>query len=365
MRVLHVFKTYLPESFTGIERVIWEIAEGTHSFGISSEVLSLSADPQPRTVAVDHHLSTRARRHLDVASTGLSLSLLKLFRERIAQSDIVHYHFPWPMMDLLHGLAGTRRPSVVTYHSDVVRQRFLRPLYAPLMHTFLRSADRIVATSRNYLDSSSVLCRYASKTEVIPLGIAPRIHVPSDVIDHWRARVGSPFFLFVGELRYYKGLQFLLEAARLSRLPVVIVGAGEFAQEIAKSRPSNVMLAGRVSDADKEALLGLCRALVLPSHLRSEAFSVSLLEAARAGRPMISCEIGTGTSYVNIDKRTGFVVQPANAKALAAAMHTLASDSALADEMGRSANLRFQELFTADRMAAAYAALYRSLSVRA
>jgi glycosyltransferase involved in cell wall biosynthesis len=364
MRVLHVFKTYLPDSFTGIERVIWEIAEGTHRLGVSSEVLSLSLDPRPMTVEVGHHLSTRARRDLNIASTGLSLSLLKLFRERIVDADVVHYHFPWPMMDLVHALARVRKPSIVTYHSDVVRQRALRAVYAPLMHWFLGSTDRIIATSQNYLESSSVLARYRSKTEVIPLGIGPRIDPPQELIDHWRSRVGSSFFLFVGELRYYKGIQFLLEAAQLSRAPVVVVGAGEFAQRIAASHLPNVVMVGRVGDPDKEALLSLCRAFVLPSHLRSEAFGVSLLEAARAGKAMISCELGTGTSYVNSRCETGFVVPPADPAALAEAMTTLWNDEALTGRFGAAARRRYEDKFRAEDMGAAYAALYRRLLER-
>src|SRR5690606_19545518 len=116
-------------------------------------------------------------------------------------------------------------------------------------------------------------------------------------IEAWRERLGGEFFLFVGALRYYKGLKFLVEAARQTGLPVVLAGQGQL--EPGLELPANVTLLGAVSEADKAALLALCRAFVFPSHLRSEAFGVALLEAAFAGVAMISCEIGTGTSYVN------------------------------------------------------------------
>jgi rhamnosyl/mannosyltransferase len=101
---------------------------------------------------------------------------------------------------------------------------------------------------------------------------------------------------------------------------------------------------------------------VFPSHLRSEAFGVALLEAARAGKPMISCEIGTGTSYVNIDQLTGLTVPPADATALASAMTAIWNNPDLAARMGHAARERYLELFTAKAMGQSYAALYRELA---
>ena len=122
MRVLHVFKTYLPDGFAGVERVIWEIAEGSVARGIDVDVFSLSARPADGPVPVGRHLSHQAKRDAYIASTGLSFSAFGAFRGLARRADIVHYHFPWPFMDILHFAAGVDRPSVVTYHSDIVRQ---------------------------------------------------------------------------------------------------------------------------------------------------------------------------------------------------------------------------------------------------
>ncbi|WP_172124318.1 MULTISPECIES: glycosyltransferase [unclassified Devosia] len=360
MRVLHLFKVYLPDSYTGVERVIWQIAEGTAPLGVTTDVLSLSAHPDPNPVRIANHWAHQAKLDLYVRSTGLSFSLLPKFQKLVAKADLVHYHFPWPMMDLMHLLARVRKPSVITYHSDVVRQKNLLRLYRPLMDRFLGSADHIVATSPNYAASSSVLARYRDKLSVIPIGIAEAPAPDLNRIAAMRQHVGEGFFLFVGALRYYKGLPFLLEAARSTGLPVVIAGGGD-PSIVARERLGNVTLLGRVDEADKQALLSLCRVFAFPSHLRSEAFGVALLEAAQAGKAMISCEMGTGTSYVNLDKVTGLTVPPGNASALGDAMQRLASDPGLALRMGEAARQRYVELFTAEAMGRSYAALYGQL----
>ena len=363
MKVLHVFKTYLPDSFTGVERVIWQISEGVAASGIESHVLSLSRTPRAAPLPIANHWAHSARQDLYVASTGLSRQLFGAFRRLAATVDVVHYHFPWPMIDLVRLLTRVRRPSVVTYHSDIVRQRVLRAAYRPLMLQFLAAADRLVATSPNYVRTSPVLQRFTAKTSVIPIGVAGDSlpAVDPQLAASWRDRVGERFLLFVGVLRYYKGIPFLLEAARASGVPVVIAGDGDLRGAVEAATLPNVQLVGAVSEDDKAALLQLCTGFVFPSHLRSEAFGIALVEAAMSAKPMISCEIGTGTSYVNADGETGFVVPPADPQALADAMTRLWHEPARAAAMGLAARARYERLFTADVMADAYRALYEEL----
>lgn len=357
MKVLHVFKTYLPDSFTGIERVIFQIAEGLADKGVESHVLSLSRHPAAGPYRVGRHTGHQARLDLDIASTGLSLSAIAAYRRLASQADIVHYHFPWPMADVMRLLGRVERPSVVTYHSDIVKQRLAAPLYAPLMHWFLKSATQIVATSPDYARTSPVLRRHQDRLAIIPIGIDERKAPEPALLDGWRARVGSGFFLFVGAPRYYKGLPFLMEAARLTGLPVVIAGKGN-----APGQPlPDAISVGDISDEDKEALLELCGAFVFPSHLRSEAFGIALLEAARAGRPLISCAIGSGMSHINRDGETGLEVAPASPVDLARAMTAIAGDKEMAAAMGARARKRFETLFRARTMCAAYLDLYRRI----
>jgi rhamnosyl/mannosyltransferase len=147
---------------------------------------------------------------------------------------------------------------------------------------------------------------------------------------------------------------------------VVIVGAGPIEAELKahalRLGLTHVLFLGFLDDADKVALLTLSYAMVFPSHLRSEAFGISLLEGAMYGKPMISSEIGTGTSYINVHDETGLVVPPSDAKAFRAAMVTLWNNPTLAAAMGVRAAERYRKLFTAERMASNYMALYRELA---
>ncbi|MET1068177.1 MAG: glycosyltransferase, partial [Pseudomonas prosekii] len=234
MRVLHFYKTSMPDTVGGIEQVIFQLCESCAQQGIEGQVLSLSRDPTPPVVQVGHHEVHRAKLDLQFASTGFSLSVFKKFRELAAEADVVNYHFPWPFMDVVHFASGTRKPSVVTYHSDIIRQKTLLKLYRPLMNRFLASADRIVAASPNYLHTSDVLQKFQDKTRVITYGLDKSGYPQPDTarMADWRQKLGDKFFLFVGVMRYYKGLHILLEALQGVDYPVVIVGAGPLEIEL-------------------------------------------------------------------------------------------------------------------------------------
>ena len=370
MRVLHFYKDYFPDSMGGVEQVIRQMCVGTGRLGVANEVLTLTRGEDMGPFEFDGHIVRRVPLNLNIASNGISFAAFGELKRRAAEADVVHYHFPWPFMDLAHFVGGIDKPSLVTYHSDIVRQKMLLRLYQPLRNQFLRSVDAIVATSPNYLATSAVLDRYRAKTRTITYGLDRATYPPAEQarMDKWRARVGAKFFLFVGVLRYYKGLHILLDAVAARDYQVVIVGAGPIEKELkahaARLGLRHVLFVGALGEADKVALLTLCYAVAFPSHLRSEAFGISLLEGAMYGKPMISSEIGTGTSYINIDGETGLVVPPGDPRALGEAMRTLWDDPALARKMGERAAARYQQLFTAERMARSYHALYEELVAR-
>ena len=133
----------------------------------------------------------------------------------------------------------------------------------------------------------------------------------------------------------------------------------ELRQQAGRLGLDNVIFAGFVSDREKMALFRLCRAVVFPSYLRAEAFGVTLLEGAMSARALISAEVGSGTSHVNIQGETGLVVPPGDSRVLRQAMDELHSHPAKARLMGANARKRYEQLFTGDRMGERYADAYR------
>ena len=351
----------------GIEQFINQIARGCVKAGLEIDVLSLSNHKDLRTIEIDGYRVHRARLDFQIASTGFSISAFWRFFQLAKHADIIHYHYPWPFMDVVHFVTRVCKPTVVTYHSDIIRQVVLLKIYRPLKDKFLSSVSRIVATSPNYMASSDELEKYSDKVTQITYGLdkAAYPQADDDRLAFWRERVGDKFFLFIGVLRYYKGLHILLEAADGIDYPIVIVGAGPIEQELheqaLKLGLRNIHFLGYQTDADKVALLTLSYAVIFPSHLRSEAFGISLLEGAMYGKPLISSEIGTGTTYINVADETGLVIPPSDPDALRQAMIYLWEHPAQAAEMGKCAERRYWQLFSAEQMVQSYVELYREI----
>ena len=370
MKVLHFYRTSFSDTHGGTEVFIHQLALAGQKFGIEAEVLSLSRDGSSGENLDLGYPVHRVPRQFEIASNSFSLGAFRKFSGLAEKADVIHYHFPWPFMDLVHFATRSSTPSIVTYHSDIIRQKTLLKIYRPLMNQFLGSVDRIVATSANYLKTSECLQAFKSKVNVIPIGLNEETYPKpaQERLDYWRNQFGDKFFLFVGVLRYYKGLHILIEAARNTEWPIVIVGAGPIEQElraeIAKHKLNNVHLVGFLPDEDKVALYSLSRAIIFPSYLRSEAFGITLVEGAMYGKPLISSEIGTGTSYINELNQTGLVIGPDDPMSLRSALEILWSDDALCERFGSAARTRFESHFTADQMAQSYLTLYQSLKIQ-
>lgn len=361
LRVLHIYRTYFPQSRGGIEEAIRQICLGTASSQVNANIFYLSPDRQSHEHLPEAYVST-ARAYLTIASCDIGAwSAIQKARELARRCDVIHIHYPWPFADLLvPWILKKNQALIVTYHSDIVRQGWLNRLYSPLRNYLLNKATRIVATSPNYLKSSPVLRGYFSKTQVIPLSLGPSPSISTNKLDEWQEKLPFRFFLFVGVMRYYKGLDYLIEAARLSNRDIVLIGDGPEKTRLKKlaSDLKHVHFLGALDDEDKLAILQLSHSMVFPSHLRSEAFGVSLLEAARAKKSMITCDIQTGTSWVNQDQVTGLVIPPANSVALAQAMNTLATDIRLNKQYGEQAYERWQAHFQTHQIGEAYRKLY-------
>lgn len=372
MNILHVYKTYYPDPTGGLQEAIRQIALATKSEEVKIRIFCLSPSPSPKKMTFEEGEVYRYKSWASPSSCDIGLwESIKGFRECVKWADVIHYQFPWPFADALHFLISHKKPTIITYHSDVVEKGFMGIAYHWLMKKMLRSMDIVVATSPKYIESSKELQKYVprEKLKVIPLGIDENVYqkyskknLTNNILKKFDLE-DDGYFLFIGVFRKYKGIDYLIEASKKSLLPVAIAGSGPLYKtytEIAKSN-DNVSFLGQISDSEKVALIEGCRGFILPSHLRSEAFGMVLVEASIFSKPLITCEIGTGTSFVNIDQETGFVISPKNSEELVLAMNKLASDRNLAEKMGANARARYEKNFSSQALGLSYFNLYKNL----
>lgn len=366
MNVLHVYKDYYP-ILGGIENHVRLLASLlSEQDGIRVTVLTTSPTVRGHVLQDRKVRVIKAGRLATVASTPISLSLFA--QMRALEADIVHLHFPYPVGELAYLLSGRRSPLVITYHSDIIRQRWLLSLYRPFLWRVLRRADAIIASTPNYIRASPFLAQLEPKCRVIPFGIDwNRFQQRDDAqVERLRHLYDPPLLIFVGRFRYYKGLTYLIEAMKEVKATLLLIGSGPLEKELrhqvwASNLTERVLFLGEVPDENLPSLYQASDIFVLPSCERSEAFGITQLEAMACGVPVISTELGTGTSFVNVDGETGLVVPPADPGALAQAIHRLLSDEALREAMGHRGKERVEREFGVGLMVKRTVQLYREL----
>ena len=363
---MHIYKDYCPV-IGGIENHLRLLAEAQVEQGLEVTVLVTSLTTRTEIQDMNGVRVIKAARLATLASTPLSLSLPSVLRR--LKPDITHLHSPYPLGELAQLYLGRSNKTVITYHSDIVRQRTLLHLYAPFLRRVLAKADRIIATSPQYVRTSPYLSQWPDKCQVIPYGIDVDRFLGRDRrrVEETESRYGHPLLIFVGQLRYYKGLEVLVEAMTRVEAKVLIIGGGGPVEREKLSRlvaergvEEKIYFIGE-QEANLPAYYQACDLLVLPSTHRSEAFGIVQLEAMACGKPVICTELSTGTSYVNIDGQTGLVVPPRDPSALAGAIQRLLADPGLREEMGRRARERVAQEFTLQKMVDRILALYEAL----
>lgn len=304
-------------------------------------------------------------------STSLAPRLVFDLAKSIDNYDIVHIHLPNPLANLALWLIRPKCKVVLHWHSDIIKQKYLLKIYAPLQHWLLKRADAIIATSPPYIDTSPCLSAHREKVTVIPIGTnSENTLTNTHLLQSLRATYAGKRVVFsLGRLTYYKGFLSLIRAATSMPDDIVILigGQGELLADLqyeinALDLSGRVRLLGEIPPIELGAYYDLADVFCLPSIARSEAFGVVLLEAMAHAKPIVATQIpGSGVPWVTVDGITGINVEPNNPDALAHALMKILSDKKLADDLAQQSQLRYQQMFTARKMVQKTMELYSSL----
>ena len=313
MRVCHLGK-YYPPAPGGIETHVQTLARAQRALGLEVQVLCMNHEHTDMAPEID--FGVRVRRFRKTASLfemHFCRDLVKAIRA--VRADILHLHVPNPVMLLHLWLARPRIPLVVTYHSDVVRQRVRAALFRPVERRVYRRVEKIILTSELYAAGSRFLKPYAQRQIVVPMGLdlEPYLH-PS--AEHLRAarelRANyTPLWFYCGRLVYYKGLDVALRALRDTPGTLVVVGSGPeldalaaLARELGVT--DRVVFKGNISYLETVPYFLAATAFWFPSNARSEAFGLVQVEAMACGCPVINTAIPhSGVTWVSPHDESG------------------------------------------------------------
>jgi len=372
-RVTMVNKYYSPPHLGGVETVVRYLSEGLVE-RVGADVTAVVCN-EARTRAEETIAGVsviRLPRQFALSSAPIALSMQGELRRQarsVTPPDVIHLHQPYPWGDLSWLQANLDIPTVVSYHSDIVRQKRLLAAYKPFLDRVLDRADVIVTSSPNMIANSPFLAPRAEKCRVVDYGLhVEDIAEPTAEVRAHAERIraehaGRKIVLFVGRLVYYKGADVLVRAMAHVDADLVLVGRGPLEGELREIAVA-LGIADRVSFVQPQSDEGLSAyyhaadVFALPSVAASEAFGLVQIEAHAAGTPAVSTDLPTSVPYANLHNVTGLTVAVGDVLALAAALDRLVSDDALRDRLGAQARERALSQFTIAHMVDGHLSAY-------
>lgn len=371
------FGKLLPPPYAGVEAHVDMLLRALHP-EVKGTLIACGdpRDAQKRCAEFPYRLIVE-RFYGRAASAPIAPGMVAAVRRELASGrcNLLHLHAPNPLGDIAGLLCASKAPVVMSWHSDVVRQRKLLWLYGPIQRRIIDRADRIVVATPHHFTSSEQLQRsgVGAKLHVVPYGIdfsrLDAAHIDARTTERLsQFAAGRPMLLTVGRHIYYKGYEYLIAAlARLrSDAVMVMVGTGPLGESLRTQAEelgvgNRVLFMGEVGHGELVAAYHRCDVFTLPSIEPSEAFGIASAEAMACGKPTVVCELNNGVNHLNQAGRTGLTVPPRDVPALADALDTLLRDGAVRQRMGAAADQWVRAEFSIERMRRLTVEMYRAL----
>jgi glycosyltransferase involved in cell wall biosynthesis len=284
--------------------------------------------------------------------------------------DIIHLHFPDPMSHLASMALPSKIPRIITWHSDIIKQRHLLKFYRSFLLREIQKSKAIVAATASHFKSSSQIPREypTDQRHVIPFGIDFDWLTPSPEVlkkvQPIKNLSGGRFLVFaLGRHVEYKGFGVLIDAMSKTQAFLILAGEGPLtaslkAQVQRLQLNDRVLFTGRLSNIEIAAHYHACDAFCLPSITPNEAFGIVQVEAMACGKPVICTKLDNGVNEINPHGITGLTAQVNNPVSLANAINQLISDSALRHQLGNHAKKYAFSKFDVKKMIKEHIKLY-------
>jgi N-acetyl-alpha-D-glucosaminyl L-malate synthase BshA len=298
----------------------------------------------------------------------LSVRMAEVSRDHRLDVLHVHYAVPHATAAILARsmLPREQQPRVVTtLHGTDTTVLGYDPGYAPAIRHALTCSDAVTAVSESLKRETQRVFDFDGSIEVIHNFFTPR--PPRRSGEEVRRELGLGSEVVVvhsSNLRPGKRIDLLLETvARVRPRDAfkLLILAGEpfapFAEHVRRlGLADRVIVREKVNDIEdylQVADIGLYTS-------ETESFCLSILEAMCFGCPSVSTRVG-GIPEVVEDNRSALLVPFGDVDALAGALETLIHDEPRRRALGRAAQARARELFSAEIIVPRYEALYRRL----
>lgn len=328
-KILHISTYYYPQ-YGGIEQVAYDIVDILkNNKNIENRVICFSETGKTKEEMIENIKVYKIGYIKKIFSQAISIEYFFKLKKIINdyKPNYIHLHLPNPLVAFYVNKILNNNKSIkliVHWHSDIIKQKYLKKLYSSSQEKTLKNCYKILTTSYEYGKKSKDLEKYSKKIEVIQNIVNEKkliidSNIEKKIQEFKEKNKNNKVLFFIGVHREYKGLKYLIEASKYldEDYKIYIGGIGPLTEELKNiaKKDSKIIFLGKVSDEEKIVYLNVANLFAFPSITKNEAFGIALAEALYFGIPAITFKIeGSGVNWVNKDGETGIEVKEIDSK---------------------------------------------------
>lgn len=341
---IFIHSNYHPSNNGGIESVVKSIINSIATEGY--EIDCFFGDKSSSLIRINERLNYISGKIIIKIGGACLLSWGNFrFIYKSLKSDLIIFQEPyptlWPALFFVRNIL--RKKVIVLVHANPVSTNVVMKTYN-ILRSLVFNGAICVSTSPGVLNK--INCSTFLKTAVIPLTISNNLIPISKTLI-----LPERYALYIGRLAQYKGIEYLLESAKLCKdVFFVIAGDGPLSSLVTNfilnNEISNIMFINRfVTDDEKYELIDRSEFLLFPSVSENEAFGLVQLEAMKSKKAIINTWLESGVNYVAPNEICAVTVAKKNSQELIKGIYLLWKNPDLASALGEKGFSRFDSLF--------------------
>jgi len=368
LKILHLAKFFDPQK-GGIETITSLLVNNNKKF--LNTVIYFGKKDNKITKLSNTYFSTKTI--FKLLSQPFSFRYMLVGIREIKKADIVHIHSP-NIIAYVIAIISNHKKIVIHWHSDVISK--FKIFISFIEKSILNRCSYIICSSETYKNSSNSLINYKDKIHIIPYGIKKsyfkKVKIRNKIINIIKNNNEKKIIVSVGRLVPYKGYLDLIESSKYFDPEVITIIIGDGPDEKKLRERINiykinhrVFLISKINNDELAYIYKHSQLYLCFSNSRKESFGISLIEAQSHGIPIIARLInGSGVNWININEETGYNISIENNKKAAVIVNKLLKNNTILKKFSNNSLIRFNTMFTFNKMKQRINDLYKSLNIR-
>ena len=355
-KILHLTRFFDLKNLGGIEEGIIQLNSNSKKYNVQNDILCTSK--KNSFFKFENMNIIQCKESFSISNNVFSYQFMNVFKKICENYDIIHIHYPYPFADFtvlknLKHLKNLDSKIILTYHSDIIKQKFLKKIYLYYFKKFFSKHVLVVnVSSELYFKESEVKKTFNSdqKFYIQILGLKDISSYNWDEFDNVKLKKffqsNKKVSFFMARDRHYKGFNKLYNLLEKNKdKAFVICSKNKKIKEYSKNK-NNIFYMESANMFEKNFIIKNSILNIFTSDNKAESFGIILLESQMFGVPSIVYNLNTGVNSIIKDGYNGYSANLNDEEEYNIKFQKLYSDDDLRENFSKNSKLNYKERFS-------------------